>query len=167
MRNLTVSANKCMKMLDEINIPYKNPNKWRVSKRMTRAFGQYSISKHEIAITDRLLDDRLPVKMLENTIIHELIHTCDGCYNHGNKFQAYAKKVNRELGYNISTYVSKEESIVMDAIYKPKERRYEVICPTCEHVFSYKVRGKVYQHPELYICKACGTRLVRKNIANH
>ena len=167
MRNLTVSANKCMKMLDEINIPYKKPNKWRVSKRMTRAFGQYSISKHEIAITERLLDERLPVKMLENTIIHELIHTCDGCYNHGSKFQAYGRKVNKELGYNISTYVSKEESMVMDNVYKPKERRYKVICPTCEQEFSYKVRSKVYQHPELYICGVCGTRLVRKNIATH
>jgi len=162
MRNLTVSANKCMKMLDEINIPYKKPNKWRVSKRMTRAFGQYSISKHEIAITERLLDERLPIEMLENTIIHELIHTCDGCYNHGSKFQAYGRKVNRELGYNISTYVAKDEVKAMQEIYKPKDRPYIVYCPSCKTEFTYAIKSKVWKHPEMYVCTACRQRLKRK-----
>ena len=163
MRDLMKYANKCMDMLDEINIPYHKPKSWRVSGRMTNTFGTYHSGKKEVAISKKLLDERLPEDMLENTIIHELIHSCDGCQNHGPNFHRYGDKVNRELGYKIATYVSKSEAETMRNYYKPKERKYIVYCPNCGHEWKYKVQGRVYKYPYMYRCGLCQVHLKRKD----
>lgn len=41
---------------------------------------------------------------LREVLMHELIHTCDGCTNHGILFRENANKVNEYYGYNISKY---------------------------------------------------------------
>ena len=129
---------------------------------MTRCYGMFTPSKDEIAISERLLDERIPEKILENTIIHELIHTNTNCRDHGHYFHKYGNEVKRTLGYDIETYVSKDAQLLVDSVYKPKERPYVVYCPSCKQEFSYKVKGKVYMHPEMYMCKSCRCKLVRK-----
>lgn len=48
-----------------------------------------------------------------NTVIHELLHTCPVCQNHGTLWQAYANVINARYGIKI-TRCSKKEHIRVD-----------------------------------------------------
>ena len=83
----------------EIN--YRAKSRWGQCQR--KGSGYY------INISDRLLQDDVPIKALKDTIIHEILHTCNGCMNHGTTWKNYADKVNKAYGYNIKRCTSAEE----------------------------------------------------------
>ena len=51
----------------------------------TRRQGRYYIQ-----VSARILGDP---QLLQKTLLHELLHTCYGCLNHGKRWKAYAQKV--------------------------------------------------------------------------
>lgn len=69
-------------------------------------------------------------KLVKETLIHELIHTCSGCYNHGVNFKKYAELVKRQKGYNI---VVKSEDEQFGE--KAKQDKYKITCLKCGNVF--------------------------------
>lgn len=168
MRNLLQYVNECTNELDLIGINYTLPKRWESSKRLTRKYGYCRISFfrnkptiEKIVISSRLLDERIPEQILKDTIIHELIHTCDGCYSHGKEFQNVARQINNAYGYSIGTYVSNIESKIVNSVYKPKERKYKISCPSCGKTWGYKIKSKAYKYPEKYICTKCNSKLIR------
>lgn len=109
-----------------------------------RAFGEY-----EINIGEFILDHSEEVA--KRTIAHELLHTCEGCMNHGEKFKAYADLANTVYNYGI-TITTNYNDIGVDPgiVYK-----YEVKCSGCGAT-SYKMRAtSVTKHPENYRCGKC------------
>ena len=175
MRDLNKYVGICKQELDSIGIPYKNPEKWVASGRLTKAFGNCHIQYNNIydkkrgiigcipriTISKRVLDERVPEKFLKETIIHEMIHTCDGCGDHGYKFNRYASQINVMLGYNIGVTASAEETKVINNLYEPKKRIYSIECPVCKGRINYKIKCKAYKHPERYICRKCKATLRR------
>ena len=104
MRDLETIAYECMEKLDALAIPYGNVTEISVNYRAKSRWGQCRHGKdgtHSININAELLDERNDVRGLENTILHELLHTCPGCNNHGEIWKTYAEKVNAAYGYNI------------------------------------------------------------------
>ena len=96
-------------------------------------------------------DDRT----VKEVILHELLHTCPGCQNHGEKWKQLSQRVNREYGYAISRVAS------ADRFYLEREEdcRYKLICRNCGNV-SYRIRkSKVVSRPENYRCSRCGGRI--------
>lgn len=129
--------NRCVEELQVIDIP--------ISKRLTHiefndklktAFGQcvFSNGFFHIEFNKILLKDNINEKTVRETIYHELIHTIDGCFNHGKKFQYYADLVNDCYSVNIGTYVSTES---MCQTLKAREEIASWIfeCPTCHKKF--------------------------------
>lgn len=45
-------------------------------------------------------------KIIQMTIVHELLHTCEGCFNHGAKWKYYAEVMNNKYGYQITRIYS-------------------------------------------------------------
>lgn len=163
MRDLMKYANKCMDILDALEIPYTTPTEWIVNKRAMKRYGQccYSFGEYSINITYRLLDERIPEEYLEDTIIHELIHTCDGCLNHGKLFQKYCDLVNDCYGcYHISTYVDRWVSEEVEKYYPKKisEYKYIVHCPDCGCKCHYKKATKVIKNIYNYYCGRCKSK---------
>lgn len=72
---------------------------------------------------------------LKNTIAHEVLHTVEGCFNHGKKWKAMAEKVNSKYGYNITRLGD-----VSETISTPK---YLVVCKNCGMEYRYFKKGKV------------------------
>lgn len=73
------------------------------------------------------------LQLIKNTIAHELIHTCEGCFNHGALFKAYASMVNNKLNnYNI---VVKNQDIQFRNNVKKSGYKYKLTCTCCGHVF--------------------------------
>lgn len=57
---------------------------------------------------------------ISGVIAHEVLHTCKGCYNHGNMWKRYAVMMNSAYGYNIKRTSSNEEMGIQDADVKGK-----------------------------------------------
>lgn len=107
-------------------------------------------------------------KQLISTLVHELIHTCPRCFNHGTYFKqnCYIINFNTKNKYHISTRedLYHNEEFNYDKLNELKPRRnakkgaphFDIYCPICQKVVArrYKECGLV-KYPWNYRCK-CG-----------
>ena len=158
MKDLKMTANKCMSMLDNIGIEYGTISKWEINSRAIKRWGQCKKRNDNfiISISSKLLEDSVDNKALETTVLHELLHTVEGCLNHGNKWQNVANRVNSRYGYNIKRTTSSEEKGIERTPYT-----YMVKCKDCGcEIGRYKM-SSVISHPQNYRCGSCGGKLER------
>ena len=80
------------------------------------------------------------------TILHELIHTFPGCFNHLSGFQKHAKEINFKYGTNIGTHVSKETSEKFKNIIPSK---YIIVCLKCGKLMKFNRKNSLIN--ELYL----------------
>ena len=158
MRNLEKYVICCMAELDAIGINYGNILEVKVNMRAKTRLGRCrKTSKgYLIEINSNLLDESIKELYLKNTIIHELLHTCEGCMNHGTNWKRLADKVNRVYGYNISRVGSLPKEKDVKEIIKPN---YIIKCSKCGKTYSRIKKSKLVQHPEHYRCGRCGGKL--------
>ena len=105
MRNLQEYLGKCIEMCKEYGIPVRTVTEISVHKSK-KAWGYCKTSDYEtfqITISEVLTDPTISAddKGLISTILHELIHTCPDCFNHGAKFCQYAKILTEKTGYSV------------------------------------------------------------------
>lgn len=96
-------------------------------------------------------------KELRDTLLHELIHTCPGCRDHGERWKTYAGIVNSALGTEIEARKISEEPL------KPlrhEEVKYIIKCESCGRIFERRRLCKVVKSPGRYRCP-CGGKLIR------
>lgn len=93
-------------------------------------------------------------KKIKEIIHHELLHTCKGCLNHGQKWKSLAAEVNKAYGYRITTTAKTEEIEQTYPRYK-----YMVRCKECGTASYRMKKSRVVNHPENYRCSKCGGRL--------
>ena len=60
------------------------------------------------------------LEKISEVMAHEVLHTCKGCYNHGNMWKRYAAMMNSAYGYDIKRTSSNEEMGIQDANVKGK-----------------------------------------------
>lgn len=106
---------------------------------------------YEIEINHQLL--KVNKKKLMNTLIHEVLHTCKGCMNHGKTWVNYANKMNDKFGYDISRATSYEKV----GIERPKAK-YTVECIGCGNQTYRQQRSKLITQVDKYRCR-CGSKL--------
>lgn len=116
-----------------------------------------SISEYHLQSSERAI---------RNTLIHELLHTCPGCLNHGTKWKAYATLVQQQLGYNIiRAGGDKDKQSVMEAARQQKragyQTKYLLVCTKCGQGFIRYRKSNLVLHPEKYRCK-CGGKIKHK-----
>lgn len=119
MKDLQATATKCIKMLNDIGIePTVTPQQFTINTRATKRFGQAKKKNgrwYNININHWLLDDNSPQSGLENTVLHELLHTVDGCVGHTGKWLRLAKQVRDAYGYDITRTNTAEEKLGVNA----------------------------------------------------
>ena len=163
MRDLMSYASFCMEMLDEINIPYSKVEKFTVNTR-ARQWGLCSLrdGKYYIQINVTLLDERNGEDGLINTILHELLHTCPDCMNHGAQWKFWAEKVRKAYGYNIKRTSDNDEKEVTtgNLNYHQREYKYHVYCEKCgKLVTRRKRRSDLLDNLGRYVHSGCGGKL--------
>lgn len=94
---------------------------------------------------------------IKNVIAHELLHTCYGCYNHGERWKSYAVRLNEAYGYNIKRTSSYEE-MGMEQPEKKLENKYMIQCQKCGKIFYRQKKSKLIKEINHYRCK-CGGML--------
>lgn len=162
MKNFKALYTECMSELDAIGIEYGTVTSWEVNTRAKSRWGQCKGLGHgyySINITNRLLADNIDDMATKNTIMHELLHTCEGCMNHGTEWQRLANKVNKVYGYNIKRTTSYEEK----GIEQPEQpkAKYVIGCPCCGAKWEYMRMTKAVQDPRRFLCGKCKKELVR------
>lgn len=84
-------------------------------------------------------------------LAHEVLHTCYGCSNHGQRWRGYAQRMNDAYGYHIRRTDNYGELGIED----DRPVRYWVVCAQCGRRFPRMKRSPLVDHPERYRC-ACG-----------
>lgn len=107
-------------------------------------------TKYIISLNKKMLN--CSEQDIKNTLLHELIHTIDGCFNHGDRFKYYAEKVNQKYGYHIARANS------VKGFKEQIKYRYIVKCTKCGISKKYLKKSDVVKYPSLYRCP-CGGHL--------
>lgn len=162
MKDFDKLIETCLSELDKTGIKYGNVTKWEINTRAKKRWGQCRIlpdeKSFEISISKRLLDDALPDESAKSTIIHELLHTCKGCRNHGSEWKKLASVVNSELGYNIKRCTSPAEQGIFGE-KAVKQAKYAVMCLKCGKIYERERKSKLIKNPHRYRCGICGGKL--------
>ena len=126
----------------------------KVSPRMTRTYGVCSRKKGSKVFTIKIskcyLEDGGD-KNIKTTIINEYLHCLNGGFNHGARWQMFARKFD-VLGYNI-TRLSTHEGLKER---KPMKALYKTICSECEKVTEAKRKFNV----DKYRSACCHSTLI-------
>lgn len=94
-----------------------------------------------------------PEQSCREVLAHELLHTCRGCRNHGERWKGYAGRMNRAYGYEIQR-VTTNASLGVQGIREPK---YLLRCRRCGAEFPRFRASALTREPERYRCRCGGT----------
>lgn len=100
-------------------------------------------------------------EILKGILAHEVLHTCPGCHNHGERWKKYSAMFNEAYGYNIKRTSSYEELGIKE---NPKEKkyRYEITCQKCGTKLYRERQSAIVKTPQLYRCKCGGSIKVKE-----
>lgn len=133
--------------LDSIGIEYGNIVGIFPNTRAKSRWGQCKIvngtsiyewydKEFEINISSRILVDEINDDKVISVIIHEILHTCEGCFNHGAKWKEYADLVNDCFScYKIERTQSCEFFGFNAREERAKISTYKVQCGNCKNEF--------------------------------
>lgn len=94
-------------------------------------------------------------------LVHEVLHTCYGCSNHGARWKGYAQRMNDAYGY----CVRRTDNYSRLGIEDDRPVRYYVVCAQCGRRIPRMKRSALVDHPERYRC-ACGGPLTVEKVEN-
>lgn len=128
-----------------------------INSRAKRRLGccYYRDGVYIIEVSASLLEQP---ERLRQTLCHELLHTCRGCRNHGEKWKAYAARVNEALGYSIQRLAPAEGED--QGPLRREEIKYVLECQSCGAKICRSRMSKAVKYPWRYRCQ-CGGRLKR------
>ena len=159
MKDLNKLAAECITDLTAARIPLGTVRYWKISTRQKNRWGlceAVGFGEFDITISEALLHNDVDDQAAKNTIAHELLHTIDGCMNHGPYWHKFAKLVNQLCpGYNIKGRTSAEDKGIQI------EYKYQFRCTGCGIVVGRHRKSKFVEHPELYLCSKCGQKFRR------
>ena len=156
MKDIQKIYSNCKAKLDAIGIETgevisvvsnsRATSRWGLCKRVG--------SKFIIEISVILLEDDVSDFATESTMLHELLHTCKYCQNHGNEWKNLAARVNAKYGYNIKRTTSYEELGIQKSNYV-EDAKHKITCKSCGHTIYRKRESNLIKHTERYRC-LCG-----------
>lgn len=160
MKNLDKLYRECVEEMKRINMDISNRIVGiKVNSRLSRSLGRCRLNRYSgsytIEINPCMLADSVEVKTAKNTIIHELIHTCPGCMNHGYEWKRRGDRVNRMLGYNIKRESEVEGLEANGVKLKKEEYKYALECMKCGHQFKFQRWCGKLENPARWKC-GCG-----------
>ena len=150
---------KCRRILREEHIPVtEHPIDLTINSRVRSRFGKCTKTgnRYSIELSGYLMETE--DRTVETVLLHELLHTCPGCLNHGKRWKAHAEKVNQKYGYNITATTSYEKMGMAD----PGSRetvKYLVKCSSCGLEIPRKRKCRLVENVDRYRCGKCGGKL--------
>jgi predicted SprT family Zn-dependent metalloprotease len=157
MHDYSKAVNECLQELDSLNVPYGRICKFIVNYRATSRLGSCKSSPAGfiIEVSHRLFEDCVPFKSLKEVIIHEVVHTCRDCQNHGVRWKSYIAYINAQYGYNI------QRTAILEEMQIPEIKRESVVkhcfvCLGCGQAVERKRDSAFTRNYANYRCGYCG-----------
>lgn len=124
------------------SITITNASSYWANIRRVKSHGDVSFSIRVSKTIELIPNEELAQRRLEETIIHELIHTIPGCMNHGSYFKHFCSLVNNNYPnrYVIKTRTNSEDYGV--AIENKPKFKYEIVCTHCGKKYYYARKPK-------------------------
>lgn len=133
-----------------IPIHWSVKHRFTVNKRLKSCWGRcivkrvncsWAYNNYKIEVAQHAID--YGPTCLKSVLAHELIHTVDGCFDHGDGFLSWASIVTHKLGYEVT--VKKRSSVAaqvakeVDGIEIDYNDRYKhiVVCQSCGNKVGY------------------------------
>lgn len=163
MKDLMLLYDNCLSKLEDLGIEIGVIQSVETNSRAKSRWGRcrrreaYSGTMYAIEISSELLKDEVSDKAAEETMLHELIHTCKGCFNHGPEWKRIAEKVNRAYGYNVKRVTSAEEKGI--EVKRPdikKIAKYKFVCMGCGQEIYRQRESNFTRNSNRYRCAICG-----------
>lgn len=158
MKDINKLWNEVKADADSYHIPYSNNiMSVTINTRAKRRWGQtrkvngnYSINLNAALLTDNLDD-----QAAKNTLMHELLHTCPNCMNHGYEWQRWGKIVQSKSNgrYSIERTTSAEKVGIPN--YHVNHYKYVLKCKKCGYEYKYMKLSKYVQNYEHCRCGVC------------
>lgn len=156
-------SNMCKKELDALNIPYSKNMEFKVNNRLRTTWGRCTRrqNRYTVEISGRVLKEGVPLETVKTILIHEILHTCNNCMNHGALWKNYATRVNNTYGYNIKRVNDSTEYKCDSYFNAKKEYKHMLECTKCGAKFYRTRETVVTKNPSKYRCE-CGGKLVKR-----
>ena len=106
--------------------------------------GTYKISISRLTFKDE--------SKLNNTVVHELLHTVQGSSGHGKVWQRNAAYMTRKTGMLITRTSQVPEAIKEESL---KKMKYKIVCEGCGQIIYRARESDLVKHPWKYICSKC------------
>lgn len=136
----------------DVSVNYGAKRRWGQTERVH--LGGKTVYK--INISNKLLADDVDDKSLMDTIVHELLHTVDGCFCHTGKWKMLADRITATSNLTIKRTTSNEEKNIEREPYL-----YICKCEKCgKEIGRYKMSDFV-KRAELYTHRNCGGHFKR------
>lgn len=153
----------CLEELEKAGIKSGNIIEWQINKRAIRRWGMCKKNPDNtyiIQVSSRLLDnDNVSEKACKETIIHEILHTCEGCHGHTGVWLNYANIMNSMYGYNIKRTTSSAEKGIIETIpVNIRPYKYIYACKKCGQTIGKTRACKFTKYFKNYSCGICGKR---------
>lgn len=149
MKDLNQVCEECFSILDNLKIPYTPGTTISYNGRLTRKWGYCRKSGNNsftISIASILGQDDIPEKTIKSVILHELLHTCPGCFNHGKQWKKYCKIIREIYGIKIRT--------TSDAESMKVKQHYYIKCRRCKIKITYAMKPRNIERQ----CPICGSK---------
>lgn len=132
----------------------------RINTRAKKRFG-CCIGSVKSGFVIELAAALLPAgeKSCMQTLAHEVLHTCPGCQDHGDKWKAYAARMNAAYGYAIRRTDRPENLGVELPPATAPVYRWRIVCTGCGKSFLRQKTSPLIKTPQRYRCAACGGKL--------
>lgn len=137
------------------NIEFGNAtSKWA---SVRHSFGGYEI--YVSNIFEKIPNDSVAEERLVGTMIHELIHTQQGCWDHKAGFKRLAAYVNAKYPkYDVKRANSMQEYGIK--VEDVKKVNYIAMCTKCGHEWTYYRRPSWYYRASNCSCPFCKTKTI-------
>ena len=123
MKNIYEVYEECKEICEAFQIPICKNINLKVNSRAKKRWGLCTLEcqdEYTIEISDRLLMDEVSEEATFNTMIHELLHTCPDCMNHGKEWKYWANIININTCYSIKRTTSCAEKGIDPIVKSPK-----------------------------------------------
>ena len=132
----------------------------KISKRMTRTWGlcrkNYYSDTCEIVISHRILKDEVPYNSTMSTMIHEVLHACEGGHGHTGAWAKYAKQVMAMYPQYQITRLTPSSYFNLEEETKEIRRRYGCECKRCGKIIYKSRKTKFIKNPSMFLHSNCG-----------
>lgn len=135
--NLMFYVDFVKSILLDCNVPFRNANVSIAKKSSTQWLGQCKRKNgvFSIVLNPALFQSQADDSIVVHVLLHEFIHTVNGCFNHGSNFKYYAGIINNKYHYDIARTTN---ATAFNVVMPTQNNKFEIVCNNCGAVWHYK-----------------------------